>query len=130
METAQSAAQQALKSKGGRPADRSLEPSSHTHVHDRYSLGFDLDQLVAEYRAMRASVISLRKRKGGRLQCACGRIFPACTAVDRESIAASREMIARTDLRRSSIDLALPQIPRFAPFSQCRRARCRNPGAL
>jgi hypothetical protein len=56
METAQSAAQQALKSKGGRLGDRSLEPFSHTHAHDRYSIGFDLDQLVAEYRASRRAV--------------------------------------------------------------------------
>ena len=65
METAQSPAQQALKSKGGRPGDRSLELSSHAHAHDRYAIGFDVDQLVAEYRAVRASVIRLWTRKMG-----------------------------------------------------------------
>lgn len=60
METPQSRAQQTLKSKGrGRLADRSLELSSHTHAHDRYAIGFDVNQLVAEYRAVRASVIAL-----------------------------------------------------------------------
>jgi len=63
METAQSPAQQALKSKGGR---RSLEAqTSHRHAHDRYAIGFDLDQLLAEYRAVRASVIRLWTHKMG-----------------------------------------------------------------
>jgi signal transduction histidine kinase len=63
METAQSPAQQALKSKGGR---RSLEAqTSHRHAHDRYAIGFDLDQLLAEYRAVRASVIRLWTQKIG-----------------------------------------------------------------
>jgi hypothetical protein len=66
METAQSRAQQTLKSKGrGRLADRSLELSSHTHAHDRYAIGFDVNQLVAEYRAVRASVIALWTQKMG-----------------------------------------------------------------
>ena len=65
METSQSPAQQALKSKGGRPGDRSLESPSHTHAYDRYSIGLDIDQLVAEYRALRASVIRLWTRTMG-----------------------------------------------------------------
>ena len=55
METAQNPTQQALKSKGDRRSLESLTP--HKHAHDRYAIGFDLDQLVAEYRALRASVI-------------------------------------------------------------------------
>lgn len=63
METAQSATQQALKSKGGR---RSLEAQTpHRHAYDRYAIGFDLDHLVAEYRAVRASVIRLWTQKMG-----------------------------------------------------------------
>ena len=55
METAQDPTQQALKSKGDR---RSLESrTTLKHANDRYAIGFDLDQLVAEYRALRASVI-------------------------------------------------------------------------
>ena len=66
METAQSRDQQAQKSKGGgRGEDRSLELSSHTHAHDRYAIGFDVNQLVAEYRAVRASVIRLWTQKMG-----------------------------------------------------------------
>jgi signal transduction histidine kinase len=56
METAQNRAQQTLKSKG---ASRLTGLSSHTHAHDRYAIGFDINQLVAEYRAVRASVIGL-----------------------------------------------------------------------
>ena len=55
METAQSPIQQALKSTGDRRSLESLTP--HKHAHDRYAIGFDLDQVVAEYRALRASVI-------------------------------------------------------------------------
>jgi signal transduction histidine kinase len=63
METAQSREQQTSKSKGGRGlAGRSLEVSSHAHAHHRYAIGFSVNQLVAEYRAMRASVIALWTR--------------------------------------------------------------------
>lgn len=64
MESAQSGAQQAPKPM--RPADRrSFDRSSHTHAHARYAMGFDVDQLVAEYRAVRASVIRLWTKKMG-----------------------------------------------------------------
>ena len=33
--------------------------AAHTHAYDRFAVGFDLDQLVAEYRALRASVLRL-----------------------------------------------------------------------
>jgi signal transduction histidine kinase len=67
METAQSGEQQTLKSKGrGRLAgNSSLALSSHTHAHDRYAIGFDVNQLVAEYRAVRASVVRLWTQKMG-----------------------------------------------------------------
>jgi signal transduction histidine kinase len=66
MESAQSRAQPAPKPM--RPADRrSFDRSSHTHAHAhaRYALGFDVDHLVAEYRAVRASVIRLWTKKIG-----------------------------------------------------------------
>ena len=65
METAQSSAQQTLKSRGGHSGDRAVELSSHTHAHDRYGIGFDINQLVAEYRAVRASVIRLWTQRLG-----------------------------------------------------------------
>jgi signal transduction histidine kinase len=66
MELAQSPDQEALKSRGGRFRERSAVPQpARTHAHDRYIIGFDLDQLLAEYRAMRASVIRLWVQKVG-----------------------------------------------------------------
>jgi signal transduction histidine kinase len=66
MEGAQSREQETLKSKGGRLRETSLGPRpANTHAHDRYAIGFDLDQLVAEYRALRASVIRLWTQKVG-----------------------------------------------------------------
>jgi len=63
METAQSPTEQTLKSKGGR---RSLDMlNAQRHAHDRYNIGFNLDQLVAEYRAVRASVVRLWTEKMG-----------------------------------------------------------------
>ena len=64
METAQSPAQQALKSKGGHSTDRTVL-SSHAHAHDRHAIGFDINMLAAEYRAVRASVIRLWTQKMG-----------------------------------------------------------------
>jgi signal transduction histidine kinase len=63
METAQNPTQQAMKSKGGRRSLESMTPLRH--AHDRYAIGFDLDQLVAEYRALRASVTRLWTREIG-----------------------------------------------------------------
>jgi signal transduction histidine kinase len=66
MESAPNLAQQAPKPM--RPADRrSIDRSPHTraHAHARYAIGFDVDQLVAEYRAVRATVIRLWTKKIG-----------------------------------------------------------------
>ena len=66
MELAQSPEQEALKSRGNRFRERSAVPQpARMHAHDRYIIGFDLDQLLAEYRAMRASVIRLWTQKMG-----------------------------------------------------------------
>jgi signal transduction histidine kinase len=66
MEGAQSMEQQSLKSRGARLRETSLAPRpANTHAHDRYAVGFDLDQLVAEYRALRATVIRSWTQKMG-----------------------------------------------------------------
>jgi signal transduction histidine kinase len=66
MEGAQSMEQQSLKSRGGRLREISLSPRpANTHAHDRYAIGFDLDQLVAEFRALRATVIRAWIQKVG-----------------------------------------------------------------
>lgn len=60
MSTRQSDAEQAEKSRGNRPGHApDVTNSAKEHAKDRLDAGFSLDQLVAEYRALRASVIRL-----------------------------------------------------------------------
>jgi signal transduction histidine kinase len=61
MRTSQSAAEQKAKSEGKRPysAARARTNPAHSHAGDRLHQGFDLDQMISEYRALRASVIRL-----------------------------------------------------------------------
>lgn len=65
MKSAQSDAQQTAKSKGGEgsagPGDR-VDAASAQHGADRVANGFELSALVAEYRALRASVLRLWRR--------------------------------------------------------------------
>jgi signal transduction histidine kinase len=56
---AQTDAQQADKSKGWAPALEGKETAAATHGALRHLVGFDLRQLAAEYRALRASVLKL-----------------------------------------------------------------------
>lgn len=60
MSTAQSAAEQKTKSEGRAPRPQHA-PDSAAKVHggDRLSHGFDLNEMVSEFRALRASVIRL-----------------------------------------------------------------------
>jgi signal transduction histidine kinase len=64
MKSAQTASQQAEKSKGngdgGKGSDR-VDTASDLHAISRVASGFALQELVAEYRALRASVIKLWK---------------------------------------------------------------------
>lgn len=59
IEAAQTDAQQADKSKGWAPVLEGTETAAATHGALRHLVGFDLRQLAAEYRALRASVIKL-----------------------------------------------------------------------
>ena len=61
MKLPQSAAEQAKKSKGlDHPqADDALDGASQLHAVDRLGLGFDLLEVMSEYRALRASVLRL-----------------------------------------------------------------------
>lgn len=65
MKSAQTSAQQVAKSQGngdgGAPSDR-VDTASDKHAISRVNSGFDLEELVAEYRALRASVIKLWTR--------------------------------------------------------------------
>ncbi|MGZ5038939.1 MAG: ATP-binding protein [Usitatibacter sp.] len=60
--TAQSDSEQALKSKGLGPT-RAFETAAAAHGVLRQHVGFDLGQLVAEFRALRASVLRIWVRK-------------------------------------------------------------------
>lgn len=63
MQTSQTAAQQSDKSMGLAPAAEGTDESAaESHGALRHLAGFDLVQLVAEFRAMRASVLSLWQR--------------------------------------------------------------------
>ena len=62
MGSTQSATERSAKSKGRRPADGDgvdLNGASELHAIDRLGSGFDLLEVVAEYRALRASVLQL-----------------------------------------------------------------------
>jgi signal transduction histidine kinase len=59
LDAAQTDAQQADKSKGWAPVLEGKETAAATHGALRHLVGFDLRQLAAEYRALRASVLKL-----------------------------------------------------------------------
>lgn len=57
MRAARTAEQRSAKAQGKRPDDApKITASAHDHAAERLKSGFTLDQLVAEYRALRASV--------------------------------------------------------------------------
>jgi signal transduction histidine kinase len=60
MSEPQSAEEQALKAKGLKP-DHAPKLTRHSHIHaaERLMEGFTIDQLISEYRALRATVIRL-----------------------------------------------------------------------
>ena len=60
MESSQTGAEQVKKSRGEGPQSDKVNPSAaETHAALRLAGGFNLDQMVAEYRALRASIIKL-----------------------------------------------------------------------
>lgn len=66
MATEQSPTEQKVKSEGGRERSSPYEDTpSEIHAIDRHESGFTLNELVAEYRALRASVIRLWTREVG-----------------------------------------------------------------
>lgn len=59
MRKSQTSAEQHAKSWGERPAsDSGFNEAAHEHADDRLSQGFGINDVVAEYRALRASVLS------------------------------------------------------------------------
>lgn len=59
LDTSQTGVQQALKSKGLGPIFEGVVTAAAAHGVLRHAVGFDLRQLVAEFRALRASVLRL-----------------------------------------------------------------------
>src|SRR5690349_13787255 len=58
MREPQTAAQQKAKSRGNRPNRQSdFNVVAHQHADDRLSQGYGINEVVAEYRALRASVL-------------------------------------------------------------------------
>jgi len=69
--THQGADEQSEKSKGqARTNDRAAETAAEAHGAGRAESGFTVEQMVAEYRALRASVIRLWTREQGELRAA------------------------------------------------------------
>ncbi len=62
METRQTERERATKSTGDAPPDTGADTAATQHGTLRQLAGFDLEQVVAEFRALRASVLALWKR--------------------------------------------------------------------
>lgn len=82
METAQSPAQQSAKGKGHAPPRAAAlgESAATTHGSVRAGDGFTLEQMVSEYRALRASVLRLWAAH----ELAAGRTTPAVDAYEQQ----------------------------------------------
>jgi signal transduction histidine kinase len=68
LKTPQNKQEQAEKSKGQAPDTTSQSTAAEKHAKGRAESGFSLDEMVAEYRALRASVIRLWTRAKGDLK--------------------------------------------------------------
>ncbi|HJU27720.1 MAG TPA: HAMP domain-containing sensor histidine kinase [Candidatus Binataceae bacterium] len=64
MEAPQTAAQQVQKSKGEGPRSNALDRITATHAGMRLDSGFELEHAIAEYRALRASILRLWSQSG------------------------------------------------------------------
>ena len=60
LESSQTSAQQEIKSRGDQPRrEGAMQTAAQIHAELRLGSGFDMNQMVSEYRALRASVIKL-----------------------------------------------------------------------
>ncbi|MDQ3206781.1 MAG: RsbRD N-terminal domain-containing protein, partial [Pseudomonadota bacterium] len=59
IDTSESSEERAEESKGLEPRQSDGSSAASTHGSQRQHLGFSMDQLIAEYRALRASVLRL-----------------------------------------------------------------------
>jgi signal transduction histidine kinase len=95
MESSQSSSQKSEKSKG-HAAPGGLTKVGHKHASDRLESGFGLDQLVSEYRALRASVVRLWAEAHGDKQGELTRFNEAIDETLAESAARYSELMNRT----------------------------------
>lgn len=142
IESDQSDLEQAYKSKGFVPIAEATRTAAMTHGALRYFSGFDLRQLAAEFRALRASVLRLWLKRGASDETAFYQMTRFNESIDQalsESIANYSDEVARSrdtflailghDLRsplsaiaNSSLYLEAPGLlPRGAPLDAVRR---------
>jgi signal transduction histidine kinase len=142
IESNQTELEQAYKSKGFVRIAEAAKTAAMTHGALRYLAGFDLRQLAAEYRALRASVLRLWLKRGGGGETALYQMTRFNEAIDQslaESIASYSDEVAHSrdtflailghDLRsplsaiaNSSLYLGMPGVlPRGAPLDAARR---------
>ena len=142
IESNQTDLEQAYKSKGFVPIAEATKTAAMTHGALRYLAGFDLRQLAAEFRALRASVLRLWLRSGAEDETAVYQMTRFNEAIDQalaESIANYSDEVARSrdtflailghDLRsplsaiaNSSLYLGSPGLlPDGAPLDAARR---------
>jgi signal transduction histidine kinase len=99
IQTNQSDLEQAYKSKGFARIAEAVQTAAMTHGALRYLAGFDLRQLTAEFRALRASVLRLWLKRGGDGGTAFYEMTRFNEALDQalaESIANYSEELARS----------------------------------
>jgi len=70
LDTPQTGHEQAEKSKGNAPAEAARETAAEKHGAERAESGFTIEQMVSEYRALRASVIRLWTKAQGAITAA------------------------------------------------------------
>jgi signal transduction histidine kinase len=99
IESNQTDLEQAYKSKGFVPIAEATRTAAMTHGALRYLAGFDLRQLAAEFRALRASVLRLWLKRGGDNGTAFYQMTRFNESIDQalaESIANYSDEVARS----------------------------------
>jgi len=114
LSTPQSPEEQAAKSKGLAPAP-ARETAAQTHAVMRARRGYDIKQLVSEYRALRASVLSLWMEE-------CLPAAPHLQDVIRFNEAIDQAAVIRYSLHRKQLAYRAPQETKY-PYSRSRLAR-------
>ncbi|MBN3858284.1 HAMP domain-containing histidine kinase [Paraburkholderia sp. Ac-20340] len=98
MRVSQSAAQQEAKSHGERPdPDSTFNQIGRGHADDRQAHGFGINALVAEYRALRASVLRRWQRTGSLDITACQDMIRFNEAIDQMVAESVRQFAQRTE---------------------------------